>query len=229
MVPTRDESRARGGSRRSGGILPPCGGDQSPRAQVCPGVGRCAVPSAPERRRAGSVAVAARVHAGGSRGEPPAGEARRQSRRHRRDCELLPEHAVRTPASRRKRAAAASAAGADRLPPRPEAGDSAIAELVALATDIPDEPTAHLELASRFARAGDRRNALTQFQSALRRAPGDLRALTGAGEAAFELGQYQLARRYLRGIPGGDTRLVEKRDLVDLIFEITQDYQILVP
>ena len=56
-----------------------------------------------------------------------------------------------------------------------------------------------------------------------------MRALTGAGEAAFELGQYQLARRYLRGIPGGDTRLVEKRDLVDLIFEITQDYQILVP
>jgi Flp pilus assembly protein TadD len=95
--------------------------------------------------------------------------------------------------------------------------DSAIAELMALTADMPDEPAAHLELAYRFARAGDTRNALTQFQHALRRAPRDMEALAGAGNAAFELGEYQLARRYLRGIPRGDTGLAEKRDLVDLI------------
>jgi len=95
--------------------------------------------------------------------------------------------------------------------------DGAIPELVALATDIPDEPATHLELGSRFASAGDWRNALAQFQSALRQSPRHPTALAGAGEAAFELGDYAIARRYFRSTHGLDASLSEKRELVELI------------
>jgi tetratricopeptide (TPR) repeat protein len=50
--------------------------------------------------------------------------------------------------------------------------------------------------AALFRQAGDCGNALDQFQRVLRLRPQDAAALAGAGACAFQLGQYDLARRY---------------------------------
>jgi Flp pilus assembly protein TadD len=104
----------------------------------------------------------------------------------------------------------------DFLLQRKQAGN-AVAELTALAADSPDTASAHRQLATRFAAAGDPRTALAQFQAVLRHAPADQPALVGAGDAAFALGEFSLARRYLGGVRDGEAPVVEKRDLVDLI------------
>ena len=56
-------------------------------------------------------------------------------------------------------------------------------------------------MAQLFAKAGDNAHALDQFQRALRLAPENGEALAGAGQAAFQLGDYALARTYLRRAP----------------------------
>jgi tetratricopeptide (TPR) repeat protein len=94
---------------------------------------------------------------------------------------------------------------------------NAVSELNALGTDMPDEAPAHVALAARFARAGDHRNALAQFEAALRRGPRDNEVLAGAGDAAFALGDYPLARRYYRSIPDPAPPVAANRDMVDLI------------
>ena len=69
---------------------------------------------------------------------------------------------------------------------------------MALSTDLPDDAAAHVEVGQLFATAGDSGHALDQFQRALRLAPRSGAALAGAGQAAFQLGDYLLARTYLR-------------------------------
>ena len=95
--------------------------------------------------------------------------------------------------------------------------DAATSELIALSADVPDTREAHAALAARFARAGDRRHALAQYQRVLRAAPDDPTALAGAGTTAFSLGDYELARRYLRHAPGTDRTIVEQRELAELV------------
>ncbi len=77
----------------------------------------------------------------------------------------------------------------------------AVSELLALSTDLPDDAPIHVQVANRFLEAGDNRRALDQFQRALRTSPEEGAALAGAGEAAFRLGDYSLARQYLRRAP----------------------------
>jgi tetratricopeptide (TPR) repeat protein len=74
-------------------------------------------------------------------------------------------------------------------------------ELLAIAADLPDQAPAHVEVGRLFVDAGDYRHGLEQFQRALRQAPADPAALVGAGDAAFRMGQYGLARTYLRRAP----------------------------
>ena len=95
--------------------------------------------------------------------------------------------------------------------------ESGISELVALSTDVPDQAAAYVGLAARFVKAGDRRHALLQFQRALRLEPRNPAILAAAGQNAFELADYQLARRYFRNIAGGDPAVEASRELVDLI------------
>ena len=83
----------------------------------------------------------------------------------------------------------------------------AIGELMALTSDLPDRPDAHLEAGRLFADAGDDPHALDQFERAVRAAPDDAAALGAAGEAAFRLGQYPLARTYLRRASAGGSTL----------------------
>lgn len=75
----------------------------------------------------------------------------------------------------------------------------AIAELIAARTTTPDTADAHLELATLFVRAGDPATALQEFRRTLDLDAGNEAALSGAGEAAFALGDYAGARRFLRG------------------------------
>ena len=82
---------------------------------------------------------------------------------------------------------------------------------------MPDDQTHHIELAELFAQAGDDRNALVHFQRALIFAPDHPEALTGAGEAAFKLGQYPLARRYLNQVSNDVEATRHLKDVVALV------------
>ena len=93
----------------------------------------------------------------------------------------------------------------------------ALSELVAASADLPDTLAAHLEIAHLFAQAGDYSNALDHFTRALRVDTDDADARAGAGEAAFNLGNYALARRYLRGLRAAADSVKEMQQIAELI------------
>jgi Tfp pilus assembly protein PilF len=93
----------------------------------------------------------------------------------------------------------------------------ALSELLAVVADLPDQPAAHLQVAQLFAEAGDDTHALEQFQRALRLTPTDGAALAGAGQSAFQLGEYVLARTYLRRAPADLDEVAATRDVVELV------------
>lgn len=74
---------------------------------------------------------------------------------------------------------------------------AALSELLALTADTPDTPEAHLDLAALFARAGDNERALDYFRMVLADEGENRAALEGAGRAAFALGDYADATKYL--------------------------------
>lgn len=77
--------------------------------------------------------------------------------------------------------------------------DQALPEILASTTDLPETAAAHSQVGAWFSAAGDFRRALDQFRRALRLDASDRPALDGAGLAAFALGDYAGARRYLEG------------------------------
>jgi tetratricopeptide (TPR) repeat protein len=93
----------------------------------------------------------------------------------------------------------------------------ALSELLVSTTDLEDTPADHVELARLFAQVGDTRHALDQFEAALRldKANGD--ALAGAGGAAFGLGDYAMAIRYLRAAPPQADHVSETLEVVELV------------
>ena len=95
--------------------------------------------------------------------------------------------------------------------------ERAISELYALSRDIPDEVDDHLRLGRLFTRAGDHSRALTQFEDTLRLDEANAEALAAAGEAAFILGRYPLARDYLRRLPDASPALDNLRTIADLV------------
>jgi len=72
------------------------------------------------------------------------------------------------------------------------------AELIALAQVLPRDVSAHLAVASRFGQSEDLPDALAQYETALKLDQKNVAALKGAGEAAFQLGRYSTAQKYLR-------------------------------
>ena len=86
-----------------------------------------------------------------------------------------------------------------------------------MAADLPDSAAAHVRVGQLFARAGDARQALDQYQRALRLAPADSTALAGAGTSAFTVGDYLLARKYLRRAPDDVDQVARTREIVDLV------------
>ena len=71
-------------------------------------------------------------------------------------------------------------------------------ELIALQAEIPENAALYTKIAGMFRQAGDRNRALSAYRQALEidKRHGD--ALTGAGETAFAMGEYQVAADYLQ-------------------------------
>jgi tetratricopeptide (TPR) repeat protein len=70
-------------------------------------------------------------------------------------------------------------------------------ELMALTTSLPPEPAGHLQAAQLFSEAQDYGGELAQYREVLRLDPTNHAALAGAGEAAYDSGNYATAQRYL--------------------------------
>lgn len=94
----------------------------------------------------------------------------------------------------------------------------AASELLVLASDARPTAEFHVRVGRLFARAGDTRHALEQYQEALQLDRNSVDALIGAGEIAFERQDYALARRYLRQVADpAPAHVSELRTLVDLV------------
>jgi predicted Zn-dependent protease len=74
----------------------------------------------------------------------------------------------------------------------------ALSELLILETDLPRSAAYRLQIAKLFLQAGDAPNAFKNFTEAIRLDPHNFEALSGAGEVAFQLGNYTAAEHYLR-------------------------------
>ncbi len=93
----------------------------------------------------------------------------------------------------------------------------AVSELLVLGSSLPDDAAAQAEAGRLFLAAGESRRALEYFQRALRLDPRNVSALTGAGEAAFDLAQYTRAREYFRGAAPSEGRVAELQLITDLV------------
>lgn len=93
----------------------------------------------------------------------------------------------------------------------------ATAELIAARAMPPDSAAAHLELATLFVRADDPSAALEEFRRTLDLDPGNDAARAGAGEAAFALGDYATARRFLRTVTTLTAPAREKAEIATLV------------
>jgi tetratricopeptide (TPR) repeat protein len=74
------------------------------------------------------------------------------------------------------------------------------AELISLLPTLPPDPGLQLRAARMFAEAQDNSRALAQYQALLKESAGHTAALMGAGQAAFQLGRYRSAQKYLQAV-----------------------------
>jgi tetratricopeptide (TPR) repeat protein len=79
--------------------------------------------------------------------------------------------------------------------------ERALSELIAAADDAGDDPVERILLANLTLQAGDAERALEQFQQVLTIDADSAEASSGAGTAAFRLGDFTAAARYLRAAP----------------------------
>lgn len=70
-------------------------------------------------------------------------------------------------------------------------------ELIGLGAEVGESPEQQFQLGQYFLMVEDGEHALTAFRISLRAAPHNQASLAGAGEAAFDLGDYPLAQHYL--------------------------------
>jgi len=85
-----------------------------------------------------------------------------------------------------------------------EANAQAQAELIALDANLGDDPAESSRVGDLFMRAHDYDHALGAYRSSLKKDRGDHTALAGAGRAAFELGEFPEAVRYLQAAVRSD-------------------------
>jgi tetratricopeptide (TPR) repeat protein len=86
------------------------------------------------------------------------------------------------------------------------------AELIALAENVGDDPAQQERVGDLFLRAQDYEHALGAYRLALKEERGSRAALAGAGWAAFQLGRYPLAERYLQAEVAGSTSDTQSAD-----------------
>jgi tetratricopeptide (TPR) repeat protein len=97
----------------------------------------------------------------------------------------------------------------------------ALSELLVLEGSLPDDARLQTEVGQLFLEAGEPRRGLERFRQALRSDPTNEAALTGAGEAAFDAGDYASARRFWRAVTSPSSRVSELRAIADLV--LTRD------
>lgn len=96
-------------------------------------------------------------------------------------------------------------------------------EMIAMAANLPADSPLHLRAGDLFLQVQDYEHALEQYRDALRIDRQNSLALAGAGRAAFELGRYELAERYLEGAVTGnpqDSRSVELLHTASLVLQM---------
>jgi len=105
-----------------------------------------------------------------------------------------------------------------RLNARPQAQ----AELIALSATLPPEPDLLLSAADLFAQTQDYDHALAGYRRVLHFDRLNSRAAAGAGEAAFKLGRYRTATRYLEAVTRAtpqDTQIAQMLQICNLILQ----------
>ena len=97
----------------------------------------------------------------------------------------------------------------------------ALSELLILDSELPDDSNAHVQAAKLFLKVDDARHALDDFDEAVRLDPHNADALAGAGEAAFQLGDYRKARHYLDEAVAQGERSAQTLHLLSLVRMVT--------
>ena len=96
-------------------------------------------------------------------------------------------------------------------------------ELIAMASSLPADATLKMRVGNLFLRAQDPDHALTEFRDALKIDRRNAAALAGAGRAAYDLGRYSVARRYLQAAAAEnneDTASAELLKTVALVLDM---------
>lgn len=94
-------------------------------------------------------------------------------------------------------------------------------ELIALAANVGSHPGDHTQAGQLFLQAQDNQRALEQFRMALSGNRHDVAAMAGAGNAAFALGEYLAAERYLqRAVGAGDKTCAPQLKLAELVLHM---------
>jgi len=97
-------------------------------------------------------------------------------------------------------------------------------ELIALAASLPPEAALHFETAHLFEQAQDYAGALGQYEEVLRFNPTNSTALAGAGEAAYNVGNYVAAQHYLQAAVNATPQDLHSRELLataDLVLRVS--------
>ena len=100
------------------------------------------------------------------------------------------------------------------------ANTQAQSELIALAANLGDDPTLHRRVGDLYLQAQDYEHALDEYRLTLKQDRHNPAALAGAGLAAFELGRYSLAQRYLEAAVSAnpsDTRSADRLKTTDQV------------
>lgn len=93
----------------------------------------------------------------------------------------------------------------------------ALSETLVLTGNLPEDPRWQTTAGQLFMEAGDAPRALEHFRRVLALDPDNSAALAGAGRAAFSLGDYETAVRYLRSAPAADHDVASELRLARLV------------
>jgi tetratricopeptide (TPR) repeat protein len=99
---------------------------------------------------------------------------------------------------------------------------AAVAELMALAANLPADASLYTRAARALADAGAHAQALELFRRALEIDPRHAPALLGAGRAAFALADYRTARRYLGRYERADGRAEDAAPLLQALAHLSE-------
>jgi tetratricopeptide (TPR) repeat protein len=90
-------------------------------------------------------------------------------------------------------------------------------ELIALTVDLPDDAALHDRVGDLFMQTQDYEHAIDEYRQSLRLDRHNHAATAGVGRAAFELGRYALAQRYLQTAVSAGPNDIESAQLLDTV------------